>query len=154
MDLLRRAKLRASIFDHFRKRWTEEYLRSLREFHRATGNNNELVKPGSVVLIHDDKPRLQWRLGLVKELLRGSDGAIRSVSLQTATGLTNRPINKLYPLEITADIQHHKPQPESTSEPPTEPIRSPRPSRRAADIARERIKSCLREDVISDSESD
>ena len=53
--------------------------------------------------IHDETPRTNWKLGLVKELVRGKDGLVRSVKIKTRTGETTRPIIKLYPLEIQSD---------------------------------------------------
>jgi len=36
----RRAKVQAAILRDFQRRWRHEYLTLLREFHRASGNNN------------------------------------------------------------------------------------------------------------------
>ena len=41
-----------------------------------------------------------WKLAVVQDLVRGKDGLIRSAVIKTDTGITNRPIVKLYPLEI------------------------------------------------------
>ncbi|XP_032227954.1 uncharacterized protein LOC116611647 [Nematostella vectensis] len=62
------------------------------------------VKIGDVVQIHSEKKRLKWKLGVVEDLIRGADGCVRAVTLKTAKGHTNRPISKLYPLEITTDV--------------------------------------------------
>ena len=51
------------------------------------------------VLIHDDGPRLLWKLAKVEELVREKDGLIRSVKVRTQNGLNNSAIVKLYPLE-------------------------------------------------------
>ena len=102
-DVRRRAKVQAVIISHFWRRWSREYLTALREFHRASGNNVQTVKEGDVVQIHDDCPRIQWRLGVVEQLNKGADGLIHSVQLRTSTRKTNRPIAKLYPLEVTAE---------------------------------------------------
>ena len=40
---------------------------------------------------------------MVEELLTGNDGLIRAAKLRTASGQTNRPITRLYPLEVMAD---------------------------------------------------
>ena len=54
-----------------------EYLTALREFYQKTGSNNvQKIKEGKVVLIHDDGPRLRWRLGLVDSLITGNDGLV------------------------------------------------------------------------------
>ena len=59
---------------------------------------------GKVVLIHDETPRNQWKLGVIIQLHQGKDGLVRSVTLRTAKGnLISRPIEKLYPLEVLAE---------------------------------------------------
>ena len=88
---------------HFQSCWKREYLTSLRELHRITGVTEQSIKVGEVVQIHDDTPRHQWRLGVIEELVKGDDGFIRSVTLHTAGGRTNRPIACLYPLEVSAE---------------------------------------------------
>ena len=74
----------------------------LRESHKASGNNNQTIKVGDIVLIHDDIPRINWRLAMIEELITGNDGLTRAAILRTASGQTNRPIARLYPLEVTA----------------------------------------------------
>ena len=56
--LRKRAKTQALIMKHFWVRWKQEYLTSLREFHRTTGRNDQNVNVGDVVVVHDDTPRL------------------------------------------------------------------------------------------------
>ena len=60
------------------------------------------MKIGDVVLIHDDTPRIQWKLAVIEQVNKGADGLIHSADIRTSTGKTNRPIAKLYPLEISA----------------------------------------------------
>ena len=95
-----RAKSQALRLKHFESRWRKEYLTSLREFHKSTGNNDQSVRVGDVVLIHSDNPRLLWRMAVIESLIRGKDGLVRAVNLRTSKGKTNRPITKLYPLEL------------------------------------------------------
>ena len=102
VDIELRAKKQAALLQHFWTRWRHEYLTGLREFHRTTGSNVQTVKPGAVVLVHDDSPRITWRLAVVEDTISGEDGLIRAANIRTSTGKTNRPITKLYPLEITA----------------------------------------------------
>ena len=87
---------------HFWTRWKSEYLTTLREFHKTTGNNIQRVKVGDVVLIHDDTPRVNWKYAVIEGVIRGNDGLIRAVNIRTSTGKTTRPITKLYPLEVTS----------------------------------------------------
>ena len=66
------------------------------------------MKVGDVVLIHNDSPRVNWKLALVTSSNRGRDGLVRSVNLRTANGTTNRPITRLHPLEVQAkEVQCH-----------------------------------------------
>ena len=41
---------------------------------------------------------------MVLELERGNDGLVRSAIIRTDKGVTNRPIGKLYPLEVNAGV--------------------------------------------------
>ena len=91
------------LLQHFQSQWKKEYLIALREFHRTSGTNEQSVNIGDIVQIHDDAPRSQWKLGVIDGLTRGNDGYIRSVTVHTASGRTNRPIARLYPLEVSAD---------------------------------------------------
>lgn len=102
--MIRRAQTQARILEHFRSRWKAEYLTSLREFHKTTGKNKQTIHVVEIVLIHDDSPRTKWRLAVIEGLIEGKDGLVRAANLRTSTGQTNRPIARLYPLEIRADI--------------------------------------------------
>ena len=81
-----------------------EYLTSLREFHKTSGNNEQTVKVGDVVQVHDEIPRTKWKLAVVTELIRGNDGLVRSSRIRMNQLETTRLIVKLYPLELTFDI--------------------------------------------------
>ena len=87
---------------HFQARWKHEYLTSLREFHKSQGNKCHKVRVGDIVQIHDEGPRINWRLAVVEELITGKDGLVRAANIRTSTGQTNRPIVKLYPLEVAS----------------------------------------------------
>jgi len=84
----------------FWRRWRCEYLTALREHHAASGSTQQTIKIGDVVQIHDDTPRSRWKLAVIEELITGNDGRTRAAKLRTSNGLTNRPIVKLYPLEV------------------------------------------------------
>ena len=140
-EVRRRAKAQAVLLSHFWSRWSKEYLTALREFHRTTGNNVQTVRVGDVVQIHDDTPRIQWRLGVIEHLNKGSDGLVRSVQLRTSTGTTNRPIAKLYPLEVTASetpSRNNDANEESNDQEPG--IQPMRPIRQAAVRGREKTR--------------
>ena len=117
----------------FWKLWKTGYLLSLREHHQKTkGRLQEVIKVGDVVQIHDEGKRSGWKLAIVEGLVRGSDGVVRSADLKTARGKTDRPISKLYPIEV-----HIQKEAEPVAEALPEPTR--RPVRAAAEAARIRI---------------
>ena len=98
---IRQADIKHELIRQFQIRWKNEYLTALREFHKTIGTNSHIIKMGDVVQIHDDSPRITWKLGVVDELCQGKDGYTRSVKIRTKHGLTSRPISKLYPLEVS-----------------------------------------------------
>ena len=62
------------------------------------------VAIGDVVLRHDHVPCNQWKIGVVTDLHKGKDGLVRSVSLRVSSGTELlRPIEKLYPLEVSSE---------------------------------------------------
>ena len=102
-QLRRRACQQALLFQTFWHRWKHDYLTYLREFHRTSGNNQQKIKVRDVVLVHDDSPRRNWKLAVIEDLHKGGDGLVRAADIRTSRGRTNRPIIKLYPLEVSAD---------------------------------------------------
>ena len=68
-----------------------------------TGNIYQEIKTGDVVLTHDDTARVNWRMAVIESVNKGADGMIRSANIRTSTGRTNRPVARLYPLELTED---------------------------------------------------
>ena len=144
------AKRRNKLVQHFWNRWRQEYLTSLREFHKVSGKNETEIKVGDVVQVHDDTKRVNWRLAIVERIIKGKDGLVRAADIKTSTGYTNRPITKLYPLEVTSTT-HTTTKPECSK--PSTPTTSTRPVRKTAQVAKEKLKrwaselSCPPEDV-------
>ena len=109
-DVNRRAKYLKSLLSHFWNRWQKEYLTELRQFHQYAVNDKNkqkesIVKEGDVVIVKEENtPRSTWRLGRVKELMKGRDDKVRG-ALVTVAGkqkkLTElkRPIQHLIPVE-------------------------------------------------------
>ena len=64
----------------------------------------QMIKVGDVVLIHNDSPRTSWRMAVIENLIKGNDGYVRAAEVRTSSGRTNRPIARLYPLEITSEV--------------------------------------------------
>ena len=104
-DLRKRAKFLKTCKDNLWRRWKREYLTALRERHNLTHKANKFQpKIGDVVIIKtDNKHRGTWPLAVVTEIYPGKDGIVCAVELKTAHGTLERPIQHLYPLELTCD---------------------------------------------------
>ncbi len=129
------------------KRWSREYIRSLREQHRRVTNNEQTKHPqvGEAVIINDgEKNRNQWRLAIVTALIVGRDGVVRGARLKTAKGNLERAIQQLCPLELSCDIQ------QTTPLNPTAETFEPRPKRGAAAAARLRIQQVAEDEQEDD----
>ena len=97
----RDTKIQSILLDHFTTRWKREYLTSLREFYRPSGRGGQQIHVGDVVLIHNENPRINWKMAVMENLVTGNDGMVRSAIVRTKNGVTNRPVAKLYPLELS-----------------------------------------------------
>ncbi|KAL9955946.1 hypothetical protein ACROYT_G037352 [Oculina patagonica] len=80
------------------------YGRRLLSFFRR-GECDNKVSAGEVVLVHEDNgKRSNWKMGKVEELIVGKDKEVRGVKLRVITKgkpiFVNRPVQKLYPLEV------------------------------------------------------
>ena len=85
--VIKRVKVQALMLKNFWTHWRSEYLTSLREFHKTTGNNIQQMKAGDVVLVHDDTPRINWKYAVIESVIRGNDGLIRTVNICTSSGI-------------------------------------------------------------------
>ena len=137
---------RSALYHHFSSRFCKEYLSFLREIHslhhrkRATTEN--LINVGDIVLVADmNKPRHHWELGLVQELILGTDKLCRAAVVRMPHGHTTRSILKLYPLEVNARGEIPQEElPRASDENLTIPRRS---LRKAAFTARDAIAAQL-----------
>lgn len=104
-ELRKRAKYLKSCKDALWRRWTREYLTALRERHHCKRSGKvDFLKIGDVVLIRsDERNRGKWPLGVVEELFEGRDGTVRAVKLRAGKTFLERPIQHLYPLELSCD---------------------------------------------------
>ena len=116
-DLRRSVDKQKHLIQQFWQRWKREYLTGLREFHKASGNNKQVIQRGDVVIVQDDKPRVQWKLAVVEGLIEGRDGMVRAAHIRMDKLKTTRPIVKLYPLEVSDD--------EVIDQSPTHPTTNP-----------------------------
>ena len=91
---------------HFWNRWRREYVTDLREFHKLKQTSSINIAKGDMVLIQEENvKRVLWKTGIVKELIYGKDGQVRGAQIRKAGGkyeTLNRPLQKLFPLEISS----------------------------------------------------
>ena len=57
---------------------------------------------GDIVLVHNHGPTAYWKLAVIENVIVGHDGLFRAASIHTNGRRTNRPISRLYPLEIAS----------------------------------------------------
>lgn len=80
-------------------RFRKEYLSQLV---MKANEKKASVKVGDVVLVGSDgKKRYDWPLGKIEELIRGKDGKARMARVKTVKAVMHRPLQRLYPLEIS-----------------------------------------------------
>ncbi|XP_048243021.1 uncharacterized protein LOC124146421 [Haliotis rufescens] len=85
--------------DHLNRRWMREYLPNLTVRHRWRVGGCR-ISVGDLVLIVDDyKPRGQWEMGRIIDILPGDDGEVRAVRVKTPKGEYTRPAVKVCVLE-------------------------------------------------------
>ena len=92
----------SNALDHFRKRWAEEYLTSLREKHETCAERpTHHIKPGSLVMVrHDNMHRYEWPLGKVIRVFPDPSGVIRTAEVEKGGRCSLRPVTFLVPLEL------------------------------------------------------
>ena len=111
------------LLSRFWEKWRKEYLLELRNshrYHRGTSCENQ-VSAGDVVVVHDDQPRGFWKIGCIERLLTGRDGTVRGAAVRVSStngkcSILERPLQRLYPMEIKST---------STETPTEEPVSSP-----------------------------
>ena len=98
-----------TLIQHYWNQWKLEYLNELREYHRSGKEEDTRVNVGDIVLAEDPAlKRNYWRLGKITELIKGHDERVRAATVKIYNNnsihqLINRPLCKLYPLEIRAN---------------------------------------------------
>lgn len=111
---------RKRIAEHLIKRWTSEYLQSLRNWRTSPrGRPTRTPQIGEIVLVHGEGSRGSWPLGRVLSLIRGADGNPRAAVIALRGRRTRRPVSKLYRLEAATEntdqgdpTSHPNPNPE------------------------------------------
>ena len=106
-DLKKRYKHLRACKDRIWRRWTDEYVRQLRERHNLKHNTKEMnLTEGDVVIIKgDEKNRSHWKTGIVERLINGRDNVVRAIRLRAGKSYLERPVEHLYPLELHCNIK-------------------------------------------------
>jgi hypothetical protein len=82
---------RQRIIKAFWSRLQKDYLTSLRERHITCKDGfKPSIKFGDVVLVHNEGPRIYWKVAVIDSLIISPDGQIRAANIRTAEGKTNR----------------------------------------------------------------
>ena len=143
-NLLRRGKTISRWCKISENSGKKEYLTSLRGQNSSQRNklfSEETIAVGKIVLIHDETPRNQWKLGLITQLHQGEDGFTRSVTLRTANrNHISSPIENLYLIDMSGDRVELKDSQQKENEEENIP-RTRRTPRAAAPEASKRIKA-------------
>ena len=107
--LKERINYRNSLMHQIWNRWRTEYLNFLRERKAKISRVTSTILPkvGDIVIIHDDSPRVEWKIGKVIELIPGKDGEERVAKVLSNKSELTRATYKLYPLEINAMIDEN-----------------------------------------------
>ena len=108
-NVTKRMRYMNSVILHFWRRWSSEYVTSLREYSRVHRNTGTLVPSiDDVVIVFEDKqPKQSWKLGRIVELITSKDNKIRGakVKLGKTKNVIGRPINRLYPVEVRKTLE-------------------------------------------------
>ena len=109
-DVIKRTKHISASIDHFWRRWSKEYLVELRENHRLKQTSDTPgVRPGDVVMMYENGvKRNRWPMGVIEKCITGKDGVVRGAVVRRigekgVVSVVNRPVQKLYPMEINAN---------------------------------------------------
>ena len=139
VDLRRRGKYLRSCKDQLWRRWTREYLTALRK--RQSKPQAQELQGSSIKA--KKKNRNKWPMGVVQQLYPGHDGVVRAVQVDTGKGQLERPIQHLYPLELSCDREGGYP---SVLNPQAEAFR---PRRKAATVAGDGIRAVALQELDS-----
>ena len=121
---------------HLWNRWEKEYLTNLREHHEMGTSGSSKPEIGEVVLIKEEQTnRRKWKLGRIVSLIEGRDGIMRGATIRVISGGNpreiQRPIQKLYSMELKCRPDEAMPAERQLPVQPDEEARNVRPRRLA-----------------------
>ena len=87
----------------FWKNISDQYFESLRFANTQNPGKPGLIpQQGDIVIIYDEKNRLSWKKGIIMDLIKSSDGQVRSAVVKVGTIESVKSIGHLYSLECRA----------------------------------------------------
>ena len=57
-------------------------------------------------MIHDDIPRLRWKLAIIEDVIKSNDGLVHAAHIKTGNCRTTRPIVKLHTVKCWLIAMH------------------------------------------------
>ncbi len=118
MNLRKRARQVEKCKNALWAQWSCEYLRTCSKTRRRRGNQRRRQE--------------QEKIGVVDEMIKGKDDVARAVQLRVGKSFLERPIQHLYPLELSCDLKAKNQLDVQAKE--------FKPKRMAAEAAREKIR--------------
>lgn len=110
--------------ENLKNRFRREYLGQLVEHSKSSTTSK--INVGDIVLVgSDNKKRLEWPMARVVEIIPSADNEIRTARVKTKLGCLVRPLQRLYPLEMSKanskpfvpkDMQNQKLQEEESKQ--------------------------------------
>ncbi|GFX74662.1 integrase catalytic domain-containing protein [Trichonephila clavipes] len=96
-------RFRAKVIEELKRIFRNEYLAQLIQRQKQHPQSSN-IQAGDIILIGDDwKKRLQWPLARVIKLISRKDGLVRTVKLKTQSCTLNRPIQRVFPFEVSGN---------------------------------------------------
>ena len=122
---------------HLWNRWEREYLTNLREYYDMRSKAINKPEIGEVVMIKGELTnRGKWKLGRIISLIEGKDGVTRGATLRVISRGNSReiqrPIQKLYLMELKCQPDEAMPTKKQQSFQPDEKTRNVQPRRMVA----------------------
>ncbi|GFR33128.1 DUF5641 domain-containing protein [Trichonephila clavata] len=101
-SLLKRKYYQTKLLSQFWKKWKDNYLLNIRSFHHFLKPSVERnLRFGNVILEGNTKSKFLWDLGRIAKVMQGRDGLVRSCVVKTKKGEFKRPVQLIYPLELS-----------------------------------------------------
>ena len=99
---LTRYQMLQSMIQHFRRKWSQQYLHTLHERSKWRFKSNDQNLLGALVLLKDENsPPSKWTTARIIQMHPGKDGTTRVVSVRTANGnIMKRSVVKVCVLPI------------------------------------------------------